>query len=149
MKTRIREIRCERGLKQEDVAAILNMTASGYSLIENGKRKLTADVLVKLSAELNVSVDSLLGTDFALSSESPQYQVNESLRATLISATDRLDKISKVQVQNLINSFMSLSPEGRAKLADNADDLVRSGKYSKTRISALQGRDNPVQAASA
>ncbi len=149
METRIKEIRTSRGLKRADVAEYLGLTTSGYGYIESGNRRLTADVLIKLSALFNTSVDELLGTSFSIDSESPQYQVDQALRATLISATARLDTKSKTQVQALVNSFLLLSDKGRAKLVDTADDLVRSGKYVELGRSGFSGEDSRVQAVGA
>ncbi len=149
METRIKEIRKARGLKQDEVARFIGMSASGYGMIEKGKRRLTSDVLVKLSVLLNVSTDELLGTGFATDSESPQYLLEQKLRATLISATTRLDGNGKAQVQALIESFLDLSDDGRQRLLDTADDMVRSGKYVQVGRTSFSDRDTRVQAAGA
>lgn len=110
---------------------------------------MTSETLIKLSTLLNASVDDLLGTDFAVDPESPQYLVDEQLRATLISATSRLDTTGKVQVQKLMTSFLDLSDTGREKLVDTADDMVRSGKYAQVGRTSFSGSGARVQAAGA
>lgn len=149
MNNRIASIRKSKALTQQEVADYLGLSMPGYSNIERGQRRLTADVLIKLSTLFDTSVDELLGTSFAIDSESPQYQVDQALRATLISATARLDTKSKTQVQALVNSFLLLSDKGRAKLVDTADDLVRSGKYVELGRSGFSGEDSRVQAVGA
>lgn len=58
---RLRDIREDNDLKQSDVAEIINKTQQQYSDYESGKRKMSVDVLIELSAYYNVSADYLLG----------------------------------------------------------------------------------------
>ena len=61
MYERIRNLREDRDLKQEDLAKLLNCTQACYSNYENGKRDVPTEVLDKLASFYNVSVDYLLG----------------------------------------------------------------------------------------
>ena len=58
---RIRDIRMDRGLTQEDVAKILHVSQNTYSQYESGVIALTAEHLIKLADFYHVSVDYLLG----------------------------------------------------------------------------------------
>ena len=58
---RMRDLREDRDLKQEDVAKILNITRQQYQLYESGKRKLPIDLLIALCEFYNVSSDYMLG----------------------------------------------------------------------------------------
>ena len=58
---RLRDIREDNDLKQSDVAEIIKKTQQQYSDYESGKRKMSVDVLIELSAYYNVSTDYLLG----------------------------------------------------------------------------------------
>ena len=58
---RMRDLREDRDLKQEDVAKILNITRQQYQLYESGKRKLPIDLLIGLCEFYNVSSDYILG----------------------------------------------------------------------------------------
>ncbi len=58
---RMRELRKERRLRQEDIAAALKMSLSAYCRYEQGKREPTASVLESIADYYNVSVDYLLG----------------------------------------------------------------------------------------
>ena len=51
----IKKVRIDLGLSQRKVAEQLGITQQGYALIENGKRKLEIDVLIKLSEIFNVN----------------------------------------------------------------------------------------------
>ena len=60
MSQRLRELREERGLKQQDIAEILNTTRATYSLYESGKNKPPIDNLIKLANFYKVSLDYLV-----------------------------------------------------------------------------------------
>lgn len=60
MYDRIRGLREDRDLKQEDLAKLLNCTQACYSNYENGKRDIPTDVLNALADFYKVSVDYLM-----------------------------------------------------------------------------------------
>ena len=61
MYERIRNLREDRDLKQEDLARLLNCTQACYSNYENGKRDIPTEVLDILADFYQVSIDYLLG----------------------------------------------------------------------------------------
>ena len=61
MYSRIRDLREDRDLKQEDLAKVLSCTQACYSNHENGKREIPPAMLEKLADFYEVSVDYLLG----------------------------------------------------------------------------------------
>ena len=61
MYERIRNLREDHDLKQEDLAKVLNCTQACYSNYENGKRDIPVEVLDALADYYQVSVDYLLG----------------------------------------------------------------------------------------
>ena len=61
MYERIRNLREDRDLKQDDIAKVLSCTQACYSNYENGKREIPPSVLEKLADFYGVSVDYLLG----------------------------------------------------------------------------------------
>lgn len=61
MYRRIRDLREDQDLKQEDIAKLLNCTQACYSNYENGKRDIPSETLSKLADILGVSTDYLLG----------------------------------------------------------------------------------------
>lgn len=65
-RTRIRDLREDRDLRQRDVAAYLNCTQVCYSRYELGTRDIPVEVLIQLAGFYHTSVDYLLGlTDVA------------------------------------------------------------------------------------
>ena len=61
MYQRIRDLREDKDLKQEDLSKLLNCTQACYSNYENGKRDVPAEVLDALANFYGVSVDYLMG----------------------------------------------------------------------------------------
>lgn len=58
---RLRDLREDRDLSQEEVAKILNTTQSYYAQYENGKRELPFSRAIELAKFYNVSLDYLAG----------------------------------------------------------------------------------------
>ena len=61
MYQRIRDLREDSDLYQKDIAQYLGCSQVCYSLYENGKRDIPTDVLIRLSAYYDTSIDYLLG----------------------------------------------------------------------------------------
>jgi len=61
MYRRIRELREDNDLLQQDVADMLNCTQVCYSYYENGKRDIPTYVLIQLAKFYNTSTDYILG----------------------------------------------------------------------------------------
>lgn len=62
---RVKDLREDYDFSQEYLARYLSCSQSAYSKIENGKRQLSIDYLIKLSFLYRVSTDYLLGlTDY-------------------------------------------------------------------------------------
>ncbi|MBE6582849.1 MAG: helix-turn-helix transcriptional regulator [Ruminococcaceae bacterium] len=63
---RLRDLREDHDLTQQDVAKYLNMKQPQYNRYERGLRDVPTDVLIKLASLYNTTTDYLLGlTDFS------------------------------------------------------------------------------------
>ena len=58
---RLRKLRNSQGWTQEDVASRVDIGKSAYKSYENNDRRIPVDVLTRVAALYNVSVDELLG----------------------------------------------------------------------------------------
>ena len=61
MYERLRALREDSDLRQQDIAELLNCTQVCYSRYESGQRDVPAEVLVTLAAFYRTSVDYILG----------------------------------------------------------------------------------------
>lgn len=59
--TRIKDLREDKDLTQNDIAKILNITQAQYSRIEKEIYQLSYDGLIKLALFYNTSTDYILG----------------------------------------------------------------------------------------
>ena len=66
---RLRDLREDRDLSQQQVAEFLGMKQPQYNRYERGLRDIPTDILIKLSAFYKVSVDYILGV-----TENPKIQ---------------------------------------------------------------------------
>ncbi len=57
---RIKDVRERKGLKAKYVADKLDMSASQYCDLEKGRKKLTADLVVKIANILEIKTDDIL-----------------------------------------------------------------------------------------
>ena len=65
MNERLKQLRLEKGVKQEEVARIIGITKSAYSNYEQGIREPSFEILIKLCKYFDVTADYLLGlTDY-------------------------------------------------------------------------------------
>jgi transcriptional regulator with XRE-family HTH domain len=79
---RIRELRKQHKMTQEQVAAFLNLAKSTISQYENSINEPDIETIVKLADRFNVTVDYLLGRDFYVSpvnAPSPNTMLMERL----------------------------------------------------------------------
>ena len=60
MKNRVKDLREDYDLTQQQVAEAIGMTQWKYSYIETGTQQLTGDILIKLANLYHVSIDYLL-----------------------------------------------------------------------------------------
>ena len=58
---RIRDIREDSDLSQQDIADILDITRQQYQLYESGKREMPMHLFIKLADHYDVSLDYLAG----------------------------------------------------------------------------------------
>lgn len=58
---RIRDLRNDHDLKQQQVADYLGMSQTGYSKYEVGTNDIPTQILIRLARFYNVSIDYLLG----------------------------------------------------------------------------------------
>ncbi len=60
MENRIRDLREDHDLTQQQVADAIGITQRKYSYVETGQQQITADILIKLAGFYKVSIDYLL-----------------------------------------------------------------------------------------
>lgn len=68
---KLKQLRREKQLTQQDIATFLGITRAAYTNLENGKRQPDIETLSRLADYYCVSVDYLLGRDPAPTQDAP------------------------------------------------------------------------------
>lgn len=107
---RIKEVRKLNHVSQQQLAEIIGVSRSAVAMWETEKSQPDTGNLLAIASYFNVSTDYLLGHEVG----------GEERRAPVLDERE----------SHLLELFGELNNEGKDKLADIADDLVRSGKYT-------------------
>lgn len=75
MYPRIRQLREERGLSEEEIASYLKCRASSYRKYENGEKEVKASMVYLLALYYGVSSDYILGRTDAKGRYSPRNEL--------------------------------------------------------------------------
>lgn len=89
-----------RNLTQENLAERVNISGSYMTMIENGTRNVSLDILIRLANELHVSLDYLICEDYSL--------VLKNLSA-ITSLYEHLEKFSQKELDKLYYMLSFLS----------------------------------------
>lgn len=102
---RIRELRKERGLTQEQLAELAEISVDFLSLVETGRNSMKAQILAKIATSLNIS------SDYILFGNAP-YKENVKLNSMLSAVPEGKRK----QVEKLIVLFLdTLNSDNKEK----------------------------------
>lgn len=77
VRNRVKELRKERRLRQEELAGRINISRQTVSRIENGDNALAADILMSLANYFGVSIDYILYRSDSRRGEENQAEFNE------------------------------------------------------------------------
>jgi predicted transcriptional regulator/DNA-binding Xre family transcriptional regulator len=102
----IRRIRLEKGMAQQALAARLGISASYLNLIEHDQRAVTASLLIKLTAALEVDIAALSGVQ--------ERALEVGLQEVLSDPMLGLDELPEAEIATLAGSAPNI---GRAVLA--------------------------------
>lgn len=109
IKERIKTLRKERKLTQEEFAKMLDVSVMTIRRYESGKQEPKPTTMKKMAEILSVTVESLI-------SKSVENSVSTDLTDTEVS---------------LINTFRSLNESGQNKVVEYAQDLNDNPKFKK------------------
>ena len=95
---RIKQLRLNKKVSQEEIAKFLGVTKQAYSLYELGKRNVDNETLLKLSEYFNVSIDYLLGK-----SEDKNEVTDEDIKFALFEGADNITDEMYEEVKEFAN----------------------------------------------
>lgn len=109
------------GCNRKEFAELLGMPYRTITNYENGAREPGSNYLVRVADECGCTTDWLLGLTDSARENSPY--------------SDITPKLDDVFFERIRSCYDALDEKGRERLAEYADDLLRSGKYGRPRIS--------------
>ena len=112
---KLKELRNKNNLTQIQFSKAFGISSGTIAMWETGKRSPDIDTICSLATFFNVSVDYLLD-------RTPEHE----------NMLTRVPEDIKKYLEKLIFALNDLNEEGREKLVDLADDLVKTGKYKKS-----------------
>lgn len=124
---RMKKARKEKKLSQAQLGSELGVSGSMIGQYENNLRNPKLETVQRIAAALDVDVNWLMNG----------YTLDERRQAMIDYAKNR-----RVEVQaekQILDGLRLLNAEGKIKIADYIDDLIKSGKYQIQRSKALDG----------
>lgn len=114
---KLRLIRTENELTQEQVASALGITRSAYCGYEIGRRKMSTEMLETLAKFYRVSISTFFNTDVKTVNDSEHYDEQPMY----------LSSLSKEE-RDLIVKYRIMNDKGKAELISTADKINDNGE---------------------
>ena len=114
---KLKAIRSNRGLSQEDLARILGTSKQVISRYETGQRSPKLETTIDYAEKLGFTHASL---------------VDEKLDLQPLSAVRPTTPPTPPAIKRTVQTMRRLNDNGQGKVADYADDLDKSGQYKRT-----------------
>ncbi len=100
----IRKIREEPGIKQQEIADLINMHRSNYSNIENDQREISVSALNKVAQFFNITVDQLINLDKNIPQE---IQIQDKSTLEQLKLIQELNEDDKSIIFRLIETMLT------------------------------------------
>ncbi len=103
---RLKMLRDEKGLFQNDIAKFLGVSSSAVGFYETEKRDMSPDTIIKLADYFGVSTDYLLGKSDIRNPESITIDIDEADIA-FASGFKGLNETNKMIIKNTIEGLLA------------------------------------------
>lgn len=123
----LKKIRKQYKMTQEDIAKLLGISRSGYTYYETGKTVPSVEVLQKLSAIYNTTIDVIVGNPIRENTDRRYY---DNILSVSEGNADPLIYMKKDE-QALIMAFRLLSDDEKEKLHNMAMEMLQNDQEDK------------------
>lgn len=140
---RIRQLRRQRTMTLEDLAAAVDRAPSQVSMIENGKREPRLSMLRTIALALGTSVDDLLKTDAPTERAALEIAVERAQRGPVFSALGlpRI-RVSKGQSDETLQTILALHGEIERLHGERAATPEEARRANAQLRATMRERDN-------
>lgn len=107
---KLKELRLERDLSQEEVGKVIGISGQALGLYENGKRDIPTKNLIKLANFYNVSADYILGKTELRNS----IDINE-IDLAFSNGINALNDTNKMIIKNTMEALLAKQEEDENK----------------------------------
>lgn len=152
MKTRIKEVRKEKGITQQQLADRLHVSRQAISKLENGDN-VTVDTIKKVAEALDCPVmlllidknDAVEATLYLVSDEDLSFDSDPSLKERFEKKIDQyykyLETTDTAYIKKLSIPALKLNDLGRKLLLDNAEALAANEELTKGQGNGEQAQE--------
>lgn len=121
---RLRQIRKEHKLTQQNIADVLGIDRTTYTVYELGTTSPSAATLIKLSQIYNVTVGYLLGVE----ENNPSLRKNSACERSEPALNGDPIALLKKDEKELLLYFRVLSDEEKIKVSEEIKELAKNGR---------------------
>lgn len=100
----IKRLREQRGIKQQEIAELINMHRSNYSKIENGQRDISVAALDKIAQFFDISIDQIIHLDGDIPQE---VELTDKTALEQMKMIDQLDDEERNMILKMIETFLT------------------------------------------
>lgn len=125
VRNRVKELRKERKLRQEELAGRINISQQTVSRIENGDNALAADILMSLANYFGVSIDYILYRSDSRREGESQIEFNE-IQERNYNLCRRYEQLNRKNQELIFNLTEELENSQRVK-----EELVNKKKEAE------------------
>ena len=104
MRLKLRELRKNNNLTQEEIGKILNMTQSTYQTYENNRALPNLENLIKLADYYNVSLDYICNHKTPYQQDLDYLDENDK---TIIELCKQLNEVNKIKALTFISGLVA------------------------------------------
>ena len=123
MDFRLKELRKERGLKQKDLATVLQVAPQSIGYYENLINKPDPEMLIKIADYFNVSIDYLLGREDDFGNIS--VMTNSDLTAEEKTMLELFNQLPDVRRRTIIDTMRFMVDSNRSSATQNKISNVK------------------------
>ena len=102
--TNIKKLREQKGIKQQQIAELINMHRSNYSKIENGQRDISVAALNKIAQFFDISIDQLINMDGDIPQE---VELTDKTALEQMKMIEQLDEEDRSVILKMIETFLT------------------------------------------